>query len=753
MLIPSDAGMVSNPRDRRWFLVAALLLWAAATMHGVQSPGSPQAPRLDTNTVPDRAAWIVRDLTGEGERSARADILDTPVQPGSVMKLVTLAAALESGVVTASTTHMCRRVVTIDGHRYVCSHPDLKRPLTAVEALAHSCNDFFLALAPRLSRAALNDVRARSGLAPVAATSSFPAALIGLDGPPVAPRALLDSVTRLLGFDRARPVRLNSGVRNTLLAGMREAAAQGSASELSDVGIRALAKTGTGTMPGGGALGLMVAFEPADAPRRALVVVAPGAAGRDAVSIAADVLRTHARQARTAGMPVATPPDTLRVGSPTANGSTSIATLAVEDYVARVVAAEGAAGAPAAASQALAVAVRTFAQAHRARHASEGYDLCDTTHCQVLRPATTASRAAASATAGRILTFGDRPAAVYYSASCGGHTERPSRVWAGASDPPFLPAQADPACGAGVPWTSTIVAADIERALRAAGLRGTLLRSLRVVERSASGRVTRLQADGFTPATIDGESFRLALGRTAGWQWLKSTLFDIRREARGYTFIGRGFGHGVGMCVDGAGCRAAAGATAEEILAFYYPGTSLRAGTTTAIDIQLALPPQEERERQLITSLARSTAIAIAARAGVAPPPSLRITVHPSPDAFRRATRQPWWVGGTTRGSSIDLLPVSTLRMRGLLERTVRHEIAHVVVDQALTGAPLWVREGAAAYFAEPASTVQPVPGTCPADEEILDAASSEALGNAYARADACFRRQIAAGRRWTDVR
>jgi stage II sporulation protein D len=64
----------------------------------------------------------------------------------------------------------------------------------------------------------------------------------------------------------------------------------------------------------------------------------------------------------------------------------------------------------------------------------------------------------------------------------------------------------------------------------------------------------------------------MAVGRVAGPQRLKSTSFDLRRTAGGYTFAGRGFGHGVGLCVIGAGRRAAAGASADEILGFYYPG-------------------------------------------------------------------------------------------------------------------------------------------------------------------------------------
>ena len=44
----------------------------------------------------------------------------------------------------------------------------------------------------------------------------------------------------------------------------------------------------------------------------------------------------------------------------------------------------------------------------------------------------------------------------------------------------------------------------------------------------------------------------MAVGRTLGWQVLKSTLFDVERTATGYRFRGRGRGHGVGLCVLGS---------------------------------------------------------------------------------------------------------------------------------------------------------------------------------------------------------
>ena len=56
--------------------------------------------------------------------------------------------------------------------------------------------------------------------------------------------------------------------------------------------------------------------------------------------------------------------------------------------------------------QALAIAIRTYALFNAGRHRRDGFDLCDSTHCQVPRVRRRRTRArAALATAGRILTY------------------------------------------------------------------------------------------------------------------------------------------------------------------------------------------------------------------------------------------------------------------------------------------------------------------------------------------------------------
>ncbi len=455
----------------------------------------------------------------------------------------------------------------------------------------------------------------------------------------------------------------------------------------------------------------------------------------------------------------------FRVSRTFPNGKNKIEKIAVDEYIAQVLAGEGQPRAGEAAQEALAITARTFAMANRNRHRSEGFDLCDTTHCQVLRPATAITTRAAAATSGRVLLHQGQPAFVFYSALCGGRTELASQVWPGAIDYASAPSLEDDACEDEPEWTSALRAADIERALRVAGLTGSRLRSIRVVSRNASERATRVQVDGFTPSEISGHDFRMAVLRVAGPQSLKSTAFDVDRSGSLYQFRGRGYGHGVGLCVIGAGKRAARGASADDILRFYFPGLTIGLASTPAVvltaaakvpaapNITLALPPAEERERASITRLLQQSVNEIAKHTGLKPP-VVRVTVHPTLDSFGRATGQPWWVSGATSGAAIDLLPIAMLRQQGQLDRAIRHELTHAFVDAPLAEKPAWVREGAAAYFANPrARGDKPARVPCPSDAELLRPVSAGAHRDAYARAETCFARAIADGKRWDEIR
>ena len=469
---------------------------------------------------------------------------------------------------------------------------------------------------------------------------------------------------------------------------------------------------------------------------------------------------------------------TVRVGFLGPDGRYTVTILPLETYVARVVAGEAARDSRPAALEALAMAVRTFALANRSRHHADGIDLCDQTHCQVVRTATAATTRAAERTAGRLLLRGAAPASIYYTASCGGRTEIPSAVWPGAEDPPFLPTQVDDACEGMPAWSAEIDVADLSRALDAAGFRGRRLENVQVVAHTASGRVARLELRGLTPPEISGQDLRVAVGRTLGWQFIKSTAFEIRRQGHAYRFTGHGSGHGVGLCVIGSARLAERGASAEAILARYFPGLAISTaalgsdqgrtevgprsdlsitgrGATVrgSRDVGISLPDEDAGGLRVVEAEALRARDELAKRLGL-PPPPLTLRFHATTAEYERTTGLPWFTSGTVKGDAIHLSPIAALRDRGVLDQTIRREIVRLMTDAPLRGRPEWVRVGAALYFSEPAPVAPPTTRlSCPDDNELRQPVSAGALATAYARAKACFTRQIAAGRAWRDVR
>jgi SpoIID/LytB domain protein len=449
----------------------------------------------------------------------------------------------------------------------------------------------------------------------------------------------------------------------------------------------------------------------------------------------------------------------------------AVARVPLEIYVARVLAGEGEPAAPEATQDALAIAIRTFAIFNAGRHRQDGFDLCDSTHCQVPRAATAASRRAALATAGRILTYQGAPAEIFYSASCGGRSESASEVWP-RSNLPYLRSVEDDVHDDDAPWTVELPLEDVQRALRRSGFEGSL-KNVEVDSRSDSGRAARLELSGMRPDVIAGEQFRAAVGTLT----LRSTAFAVTRRGGTLRFTGRGFGHGVGMCVVGAGRRARRGESTERILAKYYPGLAVSRladvpETSTARRVAVApaapaaasrggvtvrVPPNSSIAAEDLQRVADRTHAALARTLGV-PAAAIDVHLHDTLDSFRAATGSSWWVSGVASSSSIDLAPVAALVQRGGVEPALRVAIAESLIAPALAERPAWVRVGGARYFARSLEGRPPPPASrqrvrCPADAELTFAISAGAQREAESRAEACFARAYAQTKDWRAVR
>lgn len=477
----------------------------------------------------------------------------------------------------------------------------------------------------------------------------------------------------------------------------------------------------------------------------------------------------------------------LRIGFVRPGGGYTIETIPLETYVARVLAGEIWPDSPPASLEALAIAIRTYALGNLDRHKADGFDLCSDTHCQVVRNAVASTIRAAQATAGQVMTRNNAVATVYYSASCGGRTEIPSDVWPDADDPSYLPTLPDEACEGFPHWDAELSEADLLRAFHAAGFTGDRLQSMEVAGRNSSGRVAHLRLAGLTPPEISGQDLRMAVGPVLGWQYIKSTLFELSRTAKGYRFVGRGSGHGVGLCVIGSINLAARGTGAAGILQKYFPGTVIAPASrriapeppaiapeppavvsappaiirTPAGPVLVSLPDGDAPERPAITSLALQARDDVARALGVSPPPELKLHFHSTMADYERATGRPWFTSGAWIDNELHLPPIAVMRERDVVERTIRRELVHAMADPTLKDRRAWVREGAAIYFAaaravggtEAQGQRPELRGGCPGDRELQQPISAGALADAYARASACFARQIEAGKKWQDVR
>jgi stage II sporulation protein D len=84
----------------------------------------------------------------------------------------------------------------------------------------------------------------------------------------------------------------------------------------------------------------------------------------------------------------------------------------------------------------------------------------------------------------------------------------------------------------------------------------------------------KLIGPGGKSNVLKAEDLRLTIDPTGNK--IKSAICQIVKLGDKWAFLsGRGYGHGVGMCQCGAQAMARGGKTAEEILAYYYPGSKI----------------------------------------------------------------------------------------------------------------------------------------------------------------------------------
>ena len=84
--------------------------------------------------------------------------------PGSLFKLITISAALETGLITQDTMHNCKGYYLFGGRKYWCARRYGHGDITPLQGLALSCNSLFYELGTQLPIDTLADYAHRFGL-------------------------------------------------------------------------------------------------------------------------------------------------------------------------------------------------------------------------------------------------------------------------------------------------------------------------------------------------------------------------------------------------------------------------------------------------------------------------------------------------------------------------------------------------------------------------------------------------------------
>jgi stage II sporulation protein D len=241
-----------------------------------------------------------------------------------------------------------------------------------------------------------------------------------------------------------------------------------------------------------------------------------------------------------------------------------INTCDIESYIAGVVRSEGGSGKFPEYFKTQAVIARTYMYRYMEKHAADHFNLCDDTHCQVFSGLTGDSLIirAALDTKGEIIIGPDSlPIIAAFHSNCGGETAPSEDVW--ITSQPYLIKVTDPHCNnsRNARWSETMSTEAWIDYLNKSGYKG----DASLLNFSQNTRSTYYMA----------ERFSMPLRQIRNDLNLRSTFFSVSVEGDSVVLKGRGYGHGVGLCQEGAMSMAAKGFNYRQIIGFYYTGVSI----------------------------------------------------------------------------------------------------------------------------------------------------------------------------------
>jgi stage II sporulation protein D len=310
------------------------------------------------------------------------------------------------------------------------------------------------------------------------------------------------------------------------------------------------------------------------------------------------------------------------------NDITVINVVTMEQYIKGVIPYEVSPSWPLEAQKAQAICAKCYACSNLGKHTSMGFDLCNSTDCQVYRGtnyATAVSNLAVDSVQGMYLTYNGEIAMTYYHSNSGGHTEDVENIW--TRYVPYLRGVEDVYLKDPEAYSINVDLDTISEILMVKNYTGQRVIDYYVSRRSPAGNVmevTFTQADG-TPLRLTADKARSAINSSNKGVYLPSHRYTITPSIGIYinkvlkntgvsslyaiggdgsvkalpsthtmvkaitsngiktlnpsnlTYIinGTGSGHHVGMSQSGAYGMAKEGFSYDQILQFYYTGTQV----------------------------------------------------------------------------------------------------------------------------------------------------------------------------------
>ena len=235
----------------------------------------------------------------------------------------------------------------------------------------------------------------------------------------------------------------------------------------------------------------------------------------------------------------------------------------LDNYVAGVVEAEVGRKPPKEYFKLQAIICRTYALSNTSKHLEEGFNLCDEVHCQAYHGKSFYPNIvdAAMQTRGAVIVDSDiKLITAAFHSNCGGQTVNSEDVWTKSLY--YLRSVNDTFCldKRNSFW---------EKEISIPAWRGFITaRNSTIRDSLPTSYVSDKRENDFLYTQIRFEEFRHHFK-------LRSTYFDVHPQEESVLLKGRGYGHGVGLCQEGAMEMAAQGYSYSEILHYYYSGVHI----------------------------------------------------------------------------------------------------------------------------------------------------------------------------------